>query len=160
MASAIRIRPAEERDTPVLADFNLALASETEDRALDRPVVERGVRTLRSRPEDGFYLVAERDGQVVGSLMVTREWSDWSAAFYWWIQSVYVRPSFRRGGIYRALYERVKTLASERADVCGLRLYVERNNEAARMTYEALGMREAPYAVYEARPDGPCPSTD
>ena len=67
-------------------------------------------------------------GRVVGQLMVTTEWSDWRNAYFWWIQSVYVSPEFRRQGIYRLLESSVKSLAQQQGDVCGIRLYVDRDN--------------------------------
>ena len=90
------------------------------------------------------------DGEPVGTLMFTFEWSDWRCAWWWWIQSVYVAPAHRRKGVYRALYAHVLALARSRADVCGLRLYVERENTNAQRTYEFLGMADSGYRMYEA----------
>jgi ribosomal protein S18 acetylase RimI-like enzyme len=98
----------------------------------------------------GFYLVAEAaDGQVAGSLMVTTEWSDWRNGRFWWIQSVYIQPDWRRRGVFRALYRHLTEIAEDEPDVCGFRLYVERENAAAQATYRALGMHEGVYRVYE-----------
>ena len=49
----------------------------------------------------GFYLIAEleSDSSYAGCLGVTSEWSDWNAGYYWWFQSVYVKPSFRNIGV-------------------------------------------------------------
>jgi hypothetical protein len=33
--------------------------------------------------------------------------------------------------------------------VCGFRLYVEKENEAAHATYSSLGMKETDYLIYE-----------
>ena len=57
--------------------------------------------------------------------MVTFEWSDWRNAYFWWIQSVYVAPEFRRKGVYRLLESSVKSQALQKGDVCGIRLYVD-----------------------------------
>lgn len=145
----ILIRPGEERDIETLTRFNIALAHETENKRLRHDVVSSGVQLMLGHPERGFYVVAETDGTVIGSLMVTAEWSDWRDGFFWWIQSVYVEPGYRRKGIYRRLYEHVKTMAVERHDVCGFRLYVELGNTAAQATYASLGMRETNYRMYE-----------
>ena len=101
------------------------------------------------RPEYGFYVVAENSGGVVGTLMITTEWSDWRDGLFWWIQSVYVSPDFRRKGIYRQMYQYIRSLASENADICGYRLYVEKDNTIAQQTYETLGMAETDYLLYE-----------
>ncbi|MCK5346269.1 MAG: GNAT family N-acetyltransferase, partial [Candidatus Heimdallarchaeota archaeon] len=93
--------------------------------------------------------VAVVDSQVIGSLMITTEWSDWRNAQYWWIQSVYIMPEYRKQGIYRSLYEHVKDMASKRKDVFGFRLYVEKQNRSALETYRKLGMSETEYFMYE-----------
>ena len=147
--SGLVIRVAEERDAETVARFNTAMALETESRELDRETALAGVKNLLKNPQHGFYLIAERAGETAGSLMITGEWSDWRNGIFWWIQSVYIRPEFRRQGIYSRLYAHVKELARERADVCGLRLYVEQKNVAAQRTYLALGMQEAHYRMFE-----------
>ena len=136
-------------DTDVLVEFNRALARETEDRALPVGRLRRGVAAVFADSARGFYLVAEKGGEVVGALMVTFEWSDWHNGQYWWIQSVYVRPAFRRGGVYRALHRAVKARARRCPEVCGFRLYVERDNRVAQAVYRRLGMAETRYLVYE-----------
>jgi GNAT superfamily N-acetyltransferase len=143
------IRLAEARDTAVLAAFNVAMAEETESRRLDPPTVAAGVRGLLENPQAGFYLVAEQQGQVVGSLMVTFEWSDWRNKCFWWIQSVYIQSALRRRGIFTRLFQDVRSRAAARTDVCGLRLYVEQHNHVAQATYKSLGMDETHYDMYE-----------
>ncbi|MCX7590833.1 MAG: GNAT family N-acetyltransferase [Kiritimatiellae bacterium] len=147
--SGVVVRLAELADAEVIAGFNREMAKETEDKSLDHQILSAGVRTLLLNPHLGFYCVAEKDGEIVGCLMVTSEWSDWRDGTFWWIQSVYVRPEHRRQGVYRRLYHFVKKKAREDPTVCGLRLYVERGNMAAQRTYQALGMRETSYLVYE-----------
>jgi ribosomal protein S18 acetylase RimI-like enzyme len=112
-------------------------------------VIGAGVRTMIDNPQMGFYLVVELDNGIQASLMVTTEWSDWRNGLFWWIQSVYVRPQYRRQGLYRELYARVKELAEQEPAVCGFRLYVERENDAAQQTYRSLGMTETEYRIFE-----------
>ena len=81
--------------------------------------------------------------------MVTYEWSDWRNGWFWWIQSVYIRPEYRGRRLYSDLYSYVKEKAAEAGNVCGFRLYVERENEHARRVYEKLGMAESHYLMYE-----------
>lgn len=144
------IRLAETSDADVLVQFNTAMAWETESKELNRQAVANGVRSLLDRPSDGFYLVATVKQDVVGCVMVTFEWSDWRNGFFWWIQSVYVKPEFRRRGVFRRMYESVRERAERRTGVCGLRLYVEQENLVAQRTYQSLGMYETPYRVYES----------
>jgi ribosomal protein S18 acetylase RimI-like enzyme len=149
MLDDITVRSATPDDAERLARFNAAMAEETEDKALDLDTVRAGVEGMFDDPSRGFYLVAVRDETIVGALMVTTEWSDWRNGVFWWIQSVYVRPQARRTGVYTALHRDVRTRARADDEVCGLRLYVERGNETARKTYEALGMTETSYRMYE-----------
>jgi len=145
----LSIRPARPTDLPHLVAWNAAMAWETEQRQLDREILQRGVAGVFEQPRRGFYLIAERDGEAVGGLLVTYEWSDWRDGDFWWIQSVYVQPDARRGGVFRALYEAVAQRASA-AGAVGVRLYVETENRRAQATYEGLGMQRCHYAMYEA----------
>jgi GNAT superfamily N-acetyltransferase len=150
-SDAIAVRLSSSEDIEALVDFNLRMAMETEGRTLNRETLTGGVSALFARDGLGFYLVAEHPVEgVAAALMVTYEWSDWRNGCFWWIQSVYVRPEFRRRGLYRALYDFVRNLAGERGGVCGFRLYVEKDNEVARQTYASLGMGETYYRMYES----------
>jgi len=112
-------------------------------------VISAGVTAVFGDPAKGFYVVAEENGEVAGGLMVTYEWSDWRNGWFWWIQSVYIRPEYRGRRLYSDLYSYVKEKAAEAGNVCGFRLYVERENEHARRVYEKLGMAESHYLMYE-----------
>ena len=147
---AIRIRTARLEDAVALVGFNSAMALETEGKRLLPRVIGAGVRSLLRSPETGFYLLAETKKEIVAALMITQEWSDWRNGTFWWIQSVYVRPEFRRRGVYRRLYRRVRAMAARDRRVCGFRLYVERENRRAQKTYRALGMQGTRYRVFEA----------
>ena len=140
-------------DSEAIQAFNIAMALETEGKSLCRETISRGVRALIEDPSKGFYLVTEREGAVVGSLLVTKEWSDWRNGAFWWIQSVYVMPVHRRQGVYRDMYRMVKQMARADGQVCGFRLYVEKENQAAQQTYERLGMQETHYKMYEEPTD-------
>jgi GNAT superfamily N-acetyltransferase len=150
----MNLRRAIIDDAQALADFNINMAHETEGIELIPEVIRAGVEAMINNPQMGFYLVVEDEGGIAASLMVTTEWSDWRNGLFWWIQSVYVRPQNRRQGLYRQLYQRVKSLAEEEANVCGFRLYVEHDNRAAHSTYRSLGMEETAYKLYEElKPD-------
>lgn len=142
-------RVAAKRDAQKIIGFNTSMAMETESKKLESELITAGVHSLFDRPELGFYLVAEVDGEVIGSLMITKEWSDWRNCLFWWIQSVYVKPEFRRKGVYRELYNHVRKLAKEEGGICGFRLYVEKENEIAQSVYRNLGMSETRYKFFE-----------
>ena len=150
----MRIRLATEADAHAIAEFNRAMALETEGKELLPEVIGAGVRALLSQPACGFYVVAEEERRLIGGLMITKEWSDWRNGELWWIQSLYVEPAFRRRGVFRQLYAHVQALAAREPRVCGFRLYVERENAAAQAVYRAIGMHETRYRVYEALKPG------
>lgn len=153
----LRIRCATPADADLLAAHNRAMAAETEARHLDAAIVARGVQRVLGNPVLGVYYVAEREGRVVGQLLITPEVSDWRDGVFWWIQSVYVAPAARGSGVYRALHARVAELARATPGVCGLRLYVERSNARAQAVYRALGMRRTDYELYETDWSRPTP---
>lgn len=145
----MKIRIADAADAAALIEFNQAMAFETEQKRLDPELIKGGVEAVFADDRKGFYLVAEEDGAVIGGLMITYEWSDWRSKWFWWIQSVYVVPKARGRAIYSSMYAFVKNLAERKGDVCGFRLYVEKDNLHARTVYEKLGMEASHYLMYE-----------
>lgn len=100
MSGKPEFRAAELSDIPDIARFQLEMARETESLDLDFDVCSAGVRAVFEHPERGLYYIGEINQIVVGSLLITYEWSDWRNGVVWWIQSVYVMPQFRRQGVY------------------------------------------------------------
>ncbi len=143
------IRIATKSDVTDLVSFNQAMALETEGKQLEDAVLLKGVSAVFEDAKKGFYLVAEENGRIIGGLMVTTEWSDWRNGWFWWIQSVFIRPEGRGQGIYRRLYQHVKDMATGDGNVCGFRLYVENENKNAQAVYEKLGMEKTYYLMYE-----------
>ena len=131
------------------------MALETEGRRLDSAVSTQGIVAIFDDSRKGFYIVAvarsedDNADEVVGSLLITYEWSDWNNATHWWIQSVYVDATWRRRGIYRTMYEHILGMTKDRSDICSIRLYVERTNTTAQQTYKSLGMNHSHYDMYE-----------
>lgn len=155
----LRIRDAVPADRDLIAQWMLAMAWETEHKRLDEPTVHAGVGAGLADPAKARYFVAMREADTAGhetiavpagTLMLTREWSDWRNGEWWWIQSVYVDPDHRRQGVYDALHRHIAALAQATAGVIGLRLYVERENIAAQNTYRSQGMDESAYRIYES----------
>lgn len=142
------IRNAQLTDAEDLIAFNQAMAIETEGKKLDEKVLSQGVQAVLKDAGKGQYLVAEADGKLLASLMVTFEWSDWRNANIWWVQSVYVLPEARRQGLYSKLYQHVQ-LQAKAAQAAGIRLYVEQDNDVAQATYRHLGMQQSHYLLFE-----------
>jgi ribosomal protein S18 acetylase RimI-like enzyme len=144
------IRFATADDAQSIADFQVAMAMETENKTLDPFNVLTAVQSVFEDPQKGFYLVADVDHEVVGSLMITYEWSDWRNCNMWYIQSVFVKPENRGNGLFSQMYHKVIELAKEK-DAMYVRLYVETENEKAQKAYENLGMKRMPYYMYDVK---------
>jgi GNAT superfamily N-acetyltransferase len=143
------IRDARPDDWPVIVDFNLRMALETEHKKLDPARVTPGVRRVLADPALGRYFVAEHEGRIIGQLMITLEWSDWRNGMFWWLQSVFVDETWRGQGVFRGLYEHVERLARAEPSVCGIRLYMDEGNARAQRAYAALGIGTTGYLVLE-----------
>ena len=144
----IKIRKALPDDAPAITDFQHKMAWETEELKLIPEKISNGVKAVFKNPVKGQYWVAENDKEVIASLLITYEWSDWRNTDVWWLQSVYVLPEFRRKGIFRMIYSKIKNEA-DKLGIAGLRLYVETNNTRAQKTYESLGMQSEHYRMFE-----------
>ena len=145
----ITIREATREDTESIVRFQEGMALETEGKVLDESLLRDGITAIFDSTQKGFYIVAEVGSVVVGSLLITYEWSDWRNATFWWIQSVFVDANWRRKGVYRSMHDYVVNVAKSRKDICGIRLYVERTNTIAQQTYKDLGMTHSHYDLYE-----------
>jgi ribosomal protein S18 acetylase RimI-like enzyme len=145
----VSIRYGGMRDAKAIVAFNRALALETEHADLNERTLSAGVDHMLRNPSLGFYVVAVSEGNPVGCLMITSEWSDWRNGLFWWVQSVYVRPELRRRGVYRRMYDFVKNEAGRKPQICGFRLYVIHSNRVAQTTYQRSGMSETGYRIYE-----------
>jgi len=143
------IEPASPEDAPVIADFQVAMAHETEGITLDPRTVIEGVEHIFADPGIGFYIVARNaEKKAVGSLLVLKEWSDWRNMYVWWIHSLYVSPPHRQQGVFRKLLAFVESRGRE-SDAAGIRLYVERENDTAKTVYVKCGMSSRRYELFE-----------
>ena len=142
------IRAARLDDLEAIVAGNIALADESEGVRLDAETLRAGVHAVLDGGAPGRYWVAEEANTVVGQLLITFEWSDWRNRMVWWIQSVYVAPTARRRGVFRALYDYAKRQAHAEG-AGGLRLYVDVTNSRAQAVYSALGMKGDHYRVFE-----------
>lgn len=149
MKNAVTFRDARPGDAGAIIDFQLAMARETEELELDRDTCTRGVEAVFADPNRGRYFVAESEGRVVASLMITYEWSDWRNGVVWWIQSVFVTGELRGQGVYAGLYRHVQSLVNADESIRGIRLYVDRRNSRAQQVYARLGMNGEHYSVFE-----------
>ncbi|HCC70508.1 MAG TPA: GNAT family N-acetyltransferase [Bacteroidales bacterium] len=142
------IREARIIDAEKIIEFQKMMARETENISLDHETIYQGVHAVFADPYKGKYYVAEKNNEVIGSLLITFEWSDWRNSYIWWFQSVYIEPGSRRKGVFRQMCGHVRETAIQNNVPC-LRLYVEKNNTKAQKTYEEMGMNSNHYKMYE-----------
>ena len=146
----LTITRGKASDIDAIVRFQADMAMESEGTRLDMDRLTLGVSSAINDEQKGIYLVARANGTPIGSLMLTREWSDWNNQWYWWIQSVYVMPEYRNQGIYRALYTTLKDMARENG-VSQIRLYADKSNVSAQHVYKRLGMHESHYLMFEEK---------
>ena len=144
----LTITRGKASDIEAIVRFQADMAMESEGTMLDMDRLTLGVTSAINDEQKGTYLVARANDTPIGSLMVTREWSDWNNMWYWWIQSVYVMPEYRNQGVYRAMYATLKDMAKENG-VSQVRLYADRTNHSAQQVYRRLGMTESHYLMFE-----------
>lgn len=143
------IREGNIQDMDAIVAFQLEMAWETESIRLDKPTLEKGVLAIFNEKSKGKYFVVEKSGEVLASLLITYEWSDWRNKQVWWIQSVYVKKAFRNQGVFKKMYEYVKSIVAQNSELAGLRLYVDNRNKSAQEVYQKTGMNGEHYKVFE-----------
>lgn len=143
------LRTATHGDIKAITKAQLAMAWESERLRLVEETVTRGVQHVVENPTLGFYLVAEAQGEVVAVCMILHEWSDWRCGRILWLHSLYVNPQCRRQGVFRAIYQHLQNLVKNTPDLHGIRLYVDNSNHVAQQTYQAIGMSNDHYTLYE-----------
>ena len=145
----MNVRRATADEAMYIIDFQIDMAKETEEVELDRSIITPGVQAVFEDESKGWYFVAEVEGEIAGSLLITFEWSDWRNGMILWIQSVFVGKAFRGKGVYRALYEYIQNMVNRSEEYVGIRLYVDKTNTNALQVYEKLGMDSQHYGMCE-----------
>ncbi|MFA7180745.1 MAG: GNAT family N-acetyltransferase [Bacteroidales bacterium] len=145
----IVVRDALKSDLEEILDFQINMAKETESIDLERDVLKIGVSSVLEDSAKAKYFIADNEGEAAGMLMITTEWSDWRNGWVWWIQSVYVKPGYRKMGVYKMLYNHIKKIVGSSDELKGIRLYVDKRNVRAQQVYESLGMTGDHYTTYE-----------
>ena len=152
------IRRAQAKDLDSLVSFTVAEAREAEGAELDPSIVRRGVEAGLSNRAIAMYWVVESDqGEIVARTSALREWSDWHAQYYWWVQSMYVVPDHRGRGLVEMLIGTVSAEARNRG-AADLRLYVHEQNSRAIRAYRRCGFSGLPYRIM-SKHQGQCALT-
>jgi GNAT superfamily N-acetyltransferase len=138
-AQELRIRAAGEADAETI--FGLILELAEYEKLADQ--VAGDAETLRHSlfdRRDAEALLIERGGEAVGYAIFFTTFSTFECRSGIWLEDVYVRPEHRRGGVGRAVMERLAAIALERGHVrlewCALEW-----NAPALDFYDSLGAR-------------------
>ena len=143
----MRVREASSKDLDILVSFIAEEAREAEGLGKDRETLARGIgAALQDTSLARYWLLVDDEDTACGCTSVVKEWSDWNAGYYWWIQSMYIAPDYRGNGYLNVLLDAI--LEAARAQDClELRLYVHKENGAAIRAYEKAGFGRAPYSI-------------
>lgn len=145
----LEIRTADIDDLDILVHYQKQMAMETENLKLEHDMIYNGIKNGLLDRNKAIYFLASLEGNVVGTLMITKEWSDWRNAWVLWIQSVYVAKEHRGKRIYSVLYQHIKNIVAKEKTYSGIRLYVDIRNTNAQNVYSKLGMNGDHYKLFE-----------
>jgi N-acetylglutamate synthase-like GNAT family acetyltransferase len=107
----IKIRQAKPLDASNIA--RLLIECHGEGGAyppVDHPT---GLRWITQTLIDGYVLVADVSGRLVGSLALTNYQFPWSPKWYMYLEWLYVQRKFRKGGAFEALLTAVHAHADQ-----------------------------------------------
>jgi GNAT superfamily N-acetyltransferase len=143
----VRVREAELKDLSYLVEFTAEEAREAEDCIKIPDTLEKGIKKALEDDSVAIYWVLV-DGMdtPVGSVSALKEWSDWNAGYYWWIQSMYLTPNQRGKGRMALLLDAVKCKMEQQKGL-ELRLYVHEDNKAAIRAYEKAEFVHSQYKI-------------
>lgn len=141
------VRRAAYSDLEQLVSFAIAEASEAEKTARSPELIREGVRIGLEDDSIAMYWVLEKeDSEIIGNVSVVKEWSNWNAGYYWWIQSMFLHPEYRGIGLIDKLIEAVRE-AAKKEDAVDIRLYVHNKNERAVKAYRKSGFLDSDYLI-------------
>ncbi|HJQ83877.1 MAG TPA: GNAT family N-acetyltransferase [Candidatus Binatia bacterium] len=136
------IRPATPADRDAIVRL---LEAQFVEHAIDTPpaAVARAVAELLDAPERARFVVASRDGRVVGVAAISFVTPLEHAARSIWLEELYVEPAERGRGVGTALLEAACALAA----ACGavaVDLEVDAAHERAANLYRRAGFAPLP----------------
>ena len=143
----MKVRRAELNDLDKLVEFTAAEAREAEGDTKDLKTLADGIKAaLEDRSIAMYWVLVNEDNQPVGIASALKEWSDWNAGYYWWIQSMYIKPDYRGKGHMNLLLDAIRLEMKEQAGL-ELRLYVNENNQAAIRAYKKANFAFSKYRI-------------
>lgn len=143
----MKVRKATIEDLSTLVDFTSEEAKEADGNIKDLKRLAKGVKAaLEDHSIAMYWILVDQESKPVGSISALKEWSDWNAGYYWWIQSIYIVPEQRGQGHITALLNTVEK-EMKKQNGLELRLYVHQDNNRAIRAYEKEGFEKSPYEI-------------
>ncbi|ODX37520.1 GNAT family N-acetyltransferase [Vibrio parahaemolyticus] len=143
----MKVRKAVLDDLPYLVNFTAEEAREAEGSIKIPETLEKGILVAFRDPSIATYWVlVDENNTPVGSVSAVREWSDWNAGYYWWIQSMFLSKSLRGKGRMSLLLDAVKHEMKEQKGL-ELRLYVHKDNRTAVRAYQNAHFSKSDYEI-------------
>jgi RimJ/RimL family protein N-acetyltransferase len=147
----LKVRKANLKDLPCLVAFTGEEAREAEGNIKIPDTLEKGIKkSLEDESVAIYWVLVDDNDKPVGSVSALKEWSDWNAGYYWWIQSMYLAPSQRGKGRMAILLDVVKS-EMELQQGLELRLYVHEENSAAIRAYQKADFVHSQYKIMTLR---------
>ena len=144
------VRKATIADLMTLVEFTSQEAEEAEEAegsAKDLMILENGVKAaLEDNSVAMYWVLIDELNVPIGSVSALKEWSDWNAGYYWWIQSMYIVPEQRGQGHMSKLLDAVEKEMKNQNGL-ELRLYVHQHNDKAIRAYEKASFEKSPYKI-------------
>eukprot|EP00331_Platyophrya_macrostoma_P012995 CAMPEP_0176418550 /NCGR_PEP_ID=MMETSP0127-20121128/7531_1 /TAXON_ID=938130 /ORGANISM="Platyophrya macrostoma, Strain WH" /LENGTH=307 /DNA_ID=CAMNT_0017798883 /DNA_START=196 /DNA_END=1119 /DNA_ORIENTATION=+ len=115
------------------------MSFETEKYKTNTDLVLTSLKEILQKPEYGVFYIALDTNQVIASLLVTFEFNFIENATFYWIQSLYVLPEYRKRGIFASMYKRIHSDAKTEGAKF-VKLYVAETNLTGIQVYKKLQM--------------------
>ena len=141
------VRRADLGDLGQLVEFTLSEAREAEGISKEPEKVREGIwAALEDESFALYWVVQSEDNEILGNVSVIKEWSNWSAGYFWWIQSMFIKPEYRGRGLLEMLIQTVRESARQ-SNALEVRLYVHKDNARAIKAYKKTGFVDSDYRI-------------
>ena len=141
------IRRANIQDLELLTNFTAQEAKEAENLEKIPSTLKKGIKAaLEDNSKSIYWVIVDEFNRPFGNVSALKEWSDWNAGYYWWIQSMYILPEYRGKGYIQLLVDEVKK-ELKKENGLELRLYVHDSNKAAIKAYKKVGFVKSDYEI-------------
>ncbi|CAI2382587.1 unnamed protein product [Moneuplotes crassus] len=146
--SNIEVIFGKPEHSEILGEFSAKIAYEAEGNIVDpKPLAEAIHNLLSFDPAKegqkplGFYLVAQTsEAKVIGCMMVTYQINPVIGGLIYSIDNVFVEKEYRKLGVFKQIFNKVKDIAEADKNCKCMRLFVEQENEIAKKAYTRMGM--------------------